>query len=67
MLTCKEASRLSSEALDRKLGFRERVLLRMHLALCHACSRVNAQYQFLRRAVSELAQSTVEEDAVNRR
>jgi len=67
MLNCKEASRLSSEALDRKLSLRERMLLRMHLAICDACSRVNAQYQFLRRAISELVESSVEGDAADRR
>ena len=67
MLTCKEASRLSSEGLDRKLGFRERLLLRMHLALCEGCNRVNAQYHFLRRAVSELAESSFEKDAADGR
>lgn len=62
MLTCKEASRLSSEALDRKLSVSESLALRMHLALCQGCSRVNAQYQFLRRAMSQLLDSPVDED-----
>jgi len=65
-LTCKEASRLSSEALDRKLGFRERLSLRMHLAMCDGCSRVNAQYQFLRRAMSQLFESHVDTDVADR-
>jgi len=62
MLTCKEASRLSSEALDRKLSVSEWLALRMHLALCQGCSRVNAQYQFLRRAMSQLLDSPVDKD-----
>ena len=62
MLTCKEASRLGSETLDRKLGVRERLALRMHLALCQGCSRVNAQYQFLRRAMSKWLDSPVDKD-----
>ena len=66
MLTCKEASRLSSEALDRKLSLRERLLLRMHLALCAGCSRVDAQYQFLRRAMSQWLDSPVEKDVADR-
>jgi len=67
MVTCKEASRIGSEALDRKLSFRERVLLRMHLALCEGCRRVHAQYRFLRRAMSELVESSFEKDAAGRR
>ncbi len=52
MLTCKEAGRLISEGLDRKLGLRQRIALRLHLALCDACTRISAQFRFLRRAAS---------------
>jgi putative zinc finger protein len=51
-LTCKEASRLISEGLDRKLGLAQRAALRLHLAVCVACARVAAQYAFLRRAAA---------------
>jgi hypothetical protein len=54
ILSCKEASRLMSEALDRKLGLRDRLALRMHVAICTACTRVEKQFEFLRRAVAEL-------------
>ncbi len=50
MITCKEASRLISEDLDRDLGVAERARLRVHLALCAACTRVTRQFDFLRRA-----------------
>jgi hypothetical protein len=51
-LSCKEASRLLSLALDRKLTLGQRTALRLHLALCDACTRVKTQFEFLRRAVS---------------
>lgn len=51
MLTCKEASRLQSQALDRRLDFGERLSLRFHMALCDACTRVSRQLDFLRRAM----------------
>ena len=54
MLSCKEASRLTSAALDRKLGIGERFALRLHLALCAGCRRVDRQFRLLRRAMSEL-------------
>jgi hypothetical protein len=54
MLTCKEASRLVSEGLDRRLGFFERVGLRLHLAICDGCTNFQRQMAFLRRAVREL-------------
>jgi hypothetical protein len=50
MLTCKEASRLVSESLDRRLGLAERIGLRVHLIICEACARFAAQARFLRRA-----------------
>ena len=50
-LSCKEASRLLSVGLDRKLTLGERTALRLHLTLCDACTRVKAQFEFLRRAL----------------
>jgi len=50
-LSCREASRLLSEAMDRDLKLSERVALRYHLVICTACTRFNAQVQFLRRAM----------------
>jgi predicted anti-sigma-YlaC factor YlaD len=50
MLTCKEAARLISEGLDRDLAVADRARLRVHLALCTACTRVTRQFDFLRRA-----------------
>jgi len=43
-----------SEGLDRKLALRERFALRLHVAICTACTRVEKQLEFLRRAVAEL-------------
>jgi hypothetical protein len=52
-LTCKEASRLQSEAMDRQLTWTERISLRMHMAACEACTRVSRQLDFLRRALRD--------------
>lgn len=52
MLNCRQASRLISQRQDRELSVSERLSLRMHLALCEACSRVTEQFDFLRKAVS---------------
>ncbi len=53
MLSCREASRLISEGLDRKLRPGERVVLRFHVIICDACHRVEKQLKLLRRAMSE--------------
>lgn len=51
-LSCKQASRLQSQALDRPLNFGERVSLRLHTAICDACTQTARQLDFLRRAMA---------------
>lgn len=48
MLTCKEATRLSSEALDRGLSLRERLSLRMHIMMCKGCTNFEEHMRQLR-------------------
>ena len=55
ILSCKQTARLLSQGQDRKLGFGERVALRVHLAICDGCRNVNRQFRFLREAVRHLA------------
>lgn len=52
-LTCKEATRLQSEAMDRRLSFLEKLGLRVHLLLCKWCRRYGEQLTFLRSAARE--------------
>ncbi|HEY6169972.1 MAG TPA: hypothetical protein VI454_18175 [Verrucomicrobiae bacterium] len=51
--SCKAATRLQSEALDRKLPLRQRFGLRLHLMLCKWCRRYGKQIAFLREAAHE--------------
>jgi len=57
-ITCKEASRLVSRGLDRELGWGERARLRLHLAICEGCANFSKQMQFLRKALSRLAEQS---------
>jgi len=50
MFNCKEATRLVSESLDRKLPFHQRIGIRVHLFMCKFCSRYEKQLMFLRKA-----------------
>lgn len=50
-LSCKEASKLISEGMDRRLSVGERFRLRLHVRICDACTRFTSQVQFLRRAL----------------
>lgn len=62
ILSCKEASRLLSQRLDRRLDAGERVALSLHLALCTGCRRLNRQLQFLQRALRRLPEPGPSED-----
>lgn len=54
--SCKEAIRLQSAALDRKLTLLERFGLRFHLVLCKWCRSYGRQITFLRSAARDHAQ-----------
>ncbi len=54
MPSCKEVSKLLSDRLDRRLGLMDSLGLRLHLAMCKACSRVARQFELLRKGVAEL-------------
>lgn len=51
MITCPEATRLSSERLDRKLGFGESLRYRFHLLICTLCRRYSRQVEFLQKMI----------------
>src|SRR5882724_11396189 len=51
--SCREASRLQSEALDRELSFPRRLGLALHLMVCKWCRRYGRQIRFLRDAAHE--------------
>lgn len=53
MLSCKDTSRLVSQSLDRRLSWRERWSVRLHLLICDMCTRFKKQVEFLHRVVQE--------------
>lgn len=56
MLSCRKASELLSDGLDRRLRPAERLALRLHLVFCKACARVGIQLEFLGAAISRSAE-----------
>lgn len=50
-LSCREASRLMSEARERPLRWRERFALRLHLRVCAACRDFRKQLDFIAAAM----------------
>ena len=53
MLSCKEATRLVSEGLDRELPFWQRLGLRLHVVMCRGCSRFARQITALNRVIAD--------------
>ena len=53
MISCKDASRLVSKSEEAPLSFGQRILLRLHLSVCAACTRFERQLHFLRTAMQK--------------
>jgi hypothetical protein len=51
--TCRETSELLSQAQDRPLTLREKLVVYVHLPLCNGCRNFREQLAFLRRAARE--------------
>lgn len=61
MITCKQASQLISQSLDRRLSWQERLSLRLHTIICDACRRFSQQLHTLRVALKRMNEN-VESD-----
>lgn len=59
-VSCRESARLQSEALDRRLPFRHRLGLRVHLLLCKWCRRYGRQISLLHEAMHQHHETAVE-------
>lgn len=64
MLSCKQASQLLSQSLDRKLMRRELIGLRLHLMLCSMCRRFGRQIIGMRKMVRRLRQQIEHDETV---
>jgi len=65
MLNCKEASRLVSQSLDRRLNWRERCALKLHLAICDACRQFSRQLGWMRTALRRFAHMAENDESVH--
>ncbi|MBR7782240.1 zf-HC2 domain-containing protein [Undibacterium luofuense] len=54
LLKCRETHQLVSEGMDRQLSLGERSQVRLHLAMCDACSRFEQQMHMLRDTLQQL-------------
>lgn len=53
--SCSEMARWSSQAAERRLSLRERLLRLVHFVICDWCFRYAVQLRFLRQATRRLA------------
>ena len=54
MLSCKQASKLLSQSLDRPLTWSEKIQLRLHLFMCNPCTQFKRQLNMLRTAMQRI-------------
>jgi len=59
MLTCKEQVARSSDYLDGRLGFRERLKVRHHLLFCPHCRRFIRQMRLMQATLKKLPETPV--------
>lgn len=50
LMVCREITKLMSQRLDTPLGIKDRVVLRMHLAMCSPCKECDRQFEMLHQA-----------------
>jgi len=54
MFTCKQASKLISQSLDRPLTWSEKLQLKLHLLICNPCTQFKRQLNMLRTALHRI-------------
>jgi predicted anti-sigma-YlaC factor YlaD len=55
MPSCRDISRLVSDAMDHRLPLHQRALIRLHLSMCALCRRYERQLHLLRHAADHFA------------
>lgn len=63
-LSCKQASQLVSQSLDRPISVRERLALSFHLLICKFCRRFNRQLTMISTAVHRLTRHTEQDESL---
>lgn len=61
-LNCREVTRLVLEGEDRRLGWRERLGVRLHLLVCKACPHFIGQVALMRQAMGRWRQYAETDD-----
>lgn len=62
MLSCREATRLLSQAQDRPLSLSEQVQLYVHLGICAGCRNFGKHMIFIRKACQRFSTGATPDD-----
>jgi hypothetical protein len=55
MPSCRDISRLVSDAMDHRLPLQQRLMIRLHIGMCALCRRYERQLHLLRHASTHYA------------
>ncbi len=64
-MNCMHATRLLSQARERRLSWRVRLGLQVHLLMCDACTQFSRQLDLLRQAVRRLTHRVERDEKLN--
>lgn len=61
MITCKQASYLTSRKEEGKLSFKEKMKLGMHLGMCRICKLFSSQNQYIATHARNIEENTTQD------
>lgn len=64
MITCKQASQIVSQSLDKPLSRSDHIKLKIHLIICKACTRFSQQLRMLSDAVKRIGRDTESDNTI---
>lgn len=63
-VSCKKASQIMSEALDRPLPIYKKILLKFHLKMCKSCLTIEQQFKMLHNILSKQKNAQSNEESL---
>lgn len=63
-ISCKQASQLVSQAMDKPLGWRQRFDLWVHLAVCGMCRQFMKQLRLMRRTLQRMVNQAENDQSI---
>lgn len=64
MLSCKQASQIISQSLDKPLSWSDRMKLKFHLSICDACTNFYRQLGLLKNAIDRMKHETENDPSI---